>query len=131
MLLNQSWKRSYTLSQSIKYCMNQNLHISNGNFNFDSWFNAHRSDLLHNFSWTVQVNETFVNSHLKAIPRLRSFTTRGFTSCDGESFGGQTHRTFHHQFLLFSSSYEFSAHLFRLFTLRLVKVMRMWCTVAS
>ena len=46
------------------------LRISDGDFNLYSRFNAHRGDLLHNFSRTVQVDESLVNPHLESIPRL-------------------------------------------------------------
>merc|ERR1711973_328172 len=87
--------------------------ISDGDFDFNSRFDTHRSDLFHNLSRTVQINESFVNPHLKSIPGLGSFTTWCFSCCNGKGFGWQSHWSFHHQFLLFCTTNEFSAHFFQ------------------
>ena len=43
------------------------------NLNLNTWLNADRCDLLHNFLWALQINDTLVDAHLEAIPSLRAY----------------------------------------------------------
>ena len=49
-------------------------------FNFDldlhAWGNGDRSDLLHNLSWRVKVNQPLVNAHLELVPSIGTLATR-------------------------------------------------------
>lgn len=92
---------------------NNNLCISDGNFNFDSWFDADWCDLFDNFSRAVQINETFVNSHFISAPCLGTFTTRCFSGGNSQSFGWETYWSFNLQLLIFSTSDQFRANFFQ------------------
>jgi len=82
-----------------------------GDFNFDTGFDVD-DDLLDNFGWGVEVNETLVNSHLKHIPSLTTLTTRSLSRGDLKALGGQTNRTLNSEFLRLGAVNEFLADLF-------------------
>lgn len=63
----------------------QRLCICNGNFHLDTRLDADGGDLLDDLRWTVQINQTLVDPHLKAIPGFGSFTTGGFSGGDAQS----------------------------------------------
>lgn len=64
---------------------NYDLGIGNSNFNFYTWLNADGSDLLHNLRRAVQVNESFMDTHLETIPGLGAFTTRCLPGSDSQN----------------------------------------------
>lgn len=70
---------------------NYDLGIGNSNFNFYTWLNADGSDLLHNLRRAVQVNESFMDTHLETIPGLGAFTTRCLPGSDSQNLE-QNHR---------------------------------------
>lgn len=63
----------------------QHLRICDGNFHLDTRLDADGGDLLDDLRWTVQINQTLVDPHLKAIPGFGSFTTGGFSGGDAQS----------------------------------------------
>ena len=110
--------------------------LSSGNCNLD--LNASLDvddDLLHNFGRGVQtvvplalnpfvrtfgrkgnlLNQTLMNSHLKHIPSLRSFTTGCFTGSNLKNLGREADRAFNTQILNLSPFNEFGAHFLKRF----------------
>lgn len=63
----------------------QRLCICDGDFDLDTRLDADGGDLLDDLRRTVQINQTLVDPHLKAIPGLGSFTTGGFPGGDAQS----------------------------------------------
>lgn len=63
----------------------QRLCICDGDFDLDTRLDADGGDLLDDLRRTVQINQTLVDPHLKAIPGLGSFTTGGFSGGDAQS----------------------------------------------
>jgi hypothetical protein len=64
--------------------------FSDGDFNLDGRVDANAGDLAHDLRWAVQVNNALVNAHLKAIPGVGTFTTRGLTDNKVQVLGWQT-----------------------------------------
>jgi len=88
------------------------LSISNCNLNLHSRLNADGSNLLDNLWWAVQIDETLVDSHLEAIPRLGTLTTGSFPGGDTESLGWHSHWPLHLQLLVLGTTDQISANLF-------------------
>jgi hypothetical protein len=83
----------------VMYCWNH-LAIVNGHINFYTGFNRNGSNLLDNFRGCVQVNQTLVDTHFEAIPRVGTFTGGGLTGGDTQGLGRHTDRTRNMQFLV-------------------------------
>jgi len=81
-----------------------------GDFDFDTGFDVD-DDLLDNFGWGVEVNESLVDSHLEHIPGLRTFTTRSLSGSDLEALGWQTNWALDTEFLGLGAVNEFLADL--------------------
>lgn len=50
------------------------------------------SNVVDHIKGSHQINDALVDSHLKAIPRVGTLTTRGLTGSDAENLGGQANR---------------------------------------
>ena len=59
----------------------------------------------------MQVYESLVAPHLKMIPSLGTFTTRGFSRSYSQSLGGHPLRSLHFEILLLRASDQVSTHL--------------------
>ena len=70
-------------------------------------------DLLDNFRRSVQVNETLVDAHFKAIPSVGTFTGGSLTSGDHQLLGWHTNRSGDVQVLVNGTLFEVSADLFQ------------------
>ena len=70
-------------------------------------------NLFHNLGRTVQINQSFMNPHLKSVPSLRSFTTWRLPCRDPQTFGGQAYRTFYLKLLLLSTFDQITANFRR------------------
>jgi len=65
------------------------LHLSSDrNLNLDTSLNVN-DDLLNDLGWCIEINETLVDSHLEAIPGLRTFTTGCFSGGNLQGLGGE------------------------------------------
>ena len=87
--------------------------IGDGYFNFYTGFNADGCDLLDDLGWGVQINETFVDSHLETIPSLGTFSTRSLTGSDTKSLGWHTDWSFYLEVLVLSSLDQIFAYCFK------------------
>lgn len=97
----------------IRLCSAHILSVGNGDFDFHSRFDVDGCDLLHNFTWWVQINDTLVDAHLEAIPGLTTFTARCFTGSDAEHLGWPTDWTLDTELLLLCSRNQIGANLFQ------------------
>lgn len=104
-------KSQQHLTTEYQFIKKLDLSICNGDFNLDSWFNADGCDLLNNLRRAVQVYESLVDPHLKTIPSLGTFTTRGFSRSYSQSLGGHPLRSLHFEILLLRASDQVSTHL--------------------
>lgn len=58
------------------------MHLcGNGNLNLNTSLDVD-DDLLDNFSWGVEIDQSLVDSHFEHIPCLGSFTTGCLSGCD-------------------------------------------------
>ena len=87
------------------------LHVLDGDLNLYTGLDGDGSDLLHDLSRGLQVNEALVNAHLKAIPSLGTFTARGLTGGDAENLGRHADRALDLELLLLGTTDEVSADL--------------------
>lgn len=69
------------------------LCVCDGNFNLNTWFDADGGDLLDDFRWAVQINQTLVDPHLEAIPGFGAFTTGSLSGGDAQSLEGEPEGT--------------------------------------
>lgn len=74
--------------------MDVSLRIGDGYFNFDSRFDIDGGDLLDNLRWRMQIDDTFVESHLKKREIRRTSLDKTFdkkkTGINVELFGDRT-----------------------------------------
>lgn len=63
----------------------QRLCICDGDLHLHTRLDADGGDLLDDLRWTVQIDQTLVDPHLKAIPGFGSFTAGGFSGGDAQS----------------------------------------------
>lgn len=61
------------------------LCICNGDFDLYARLDADGGDLLDDFRWTVQIDQSLVDPHLEAIPGFGSFTTGSLSGGDAQS----------------------------------------------
>lgn len=54
-----------------------------------------------------------MDSHLETIPRLGTFTARGFSGSDSQCLGRHAHWSFHFQILLLCASDQVRTNLFQ------------------
>ena len=75
-------------------------------------YSVHRQgyDLLDDLGGAVQVDQTLVDAHLEAIPRLGTFSAGGLARSDTQNFGGHAHRPFDLQVLLLSAFDQICAY---------------------
>jgi len=78
----------HTTSMPLRYHPMSHL-CGNGNLDLDTSLNVD-DDLLDNLGRGVEINQTLVDSHLKHIPGLGTFTVGGLSGGDLEVLGGQT-----------------------------------------
>ena len=76
------------------------IHLSNGNFDFNSGFNGDGGDLLDNFRGRVQVDQTLVDLHFELVEGFGTVTTRRLTSGNTEGLGGKTNGTLNLELLV-------------------------------
>jgi len=81
------------------------------NLDLNARLQADASDLLDDLAGRVQVDEALVNLQLKAIPCLRTFTTRSLTSGDLEDLSGETDGAFYSELFIFRSVDEVGREL--------------------
>jgi hypothetical protein len=67
-------------------------------------------NLLYNLRRTVQINNSLVDAHLKAIPSFWTFTTRSLTCCDTEDLSWHSNRTLHTKILFLCSINQISTN---------------------
>lgn len=58
----------------------------------------------------MQIDETFVDSHLEAIPRLGTLTTGSFPGGDAKGLGWHSHWSLHLQLLVLGTTDQISAN---------------------
>jgi len=90
-----------------------NLVVSNGNFDFNSWFNGDGSDLLNDFTWGVKIDESLVNSHFVTIPGLRTFTTWSLSGGNTKNLGWETDWTLNLKLRFLGTGNKVRANLFK------------------
>jgi hypothetical protein len=90
----------------------QHLLVRNGHLHIDTWLDANVSDLSHFISRRIQIDDTFVDSHLESIPSVGTLTTWRFAGGHSQNLGGHADRTANFQVLANSTVFEFSADLF-------------------
>lgn len=88
------------------------LDILDSDLNLYTGLDGDGSDLLHNLSRGLQVDEALVNAHLKTIPSLGTFTARGLTGGDVEHLGRHADGSLDLELLLLGTTDEVSADLF-------------------
>lgn len=75
------------------------MHLSsNRDFDLDTSLNVD-DDLLDDLCRSVQINQTFVDSHLESVPGLGTFTTGCLSGGDLESLGRETDGALDAEFL--------------------------------
>ena len=62
----------------------------------------------------MQIDESFVNAHLEAIPSVGTFTRRGLAGGDFQNFCRQSDGSLAVQFLLHGTLLEIGANLFQI-----------------
>lgn len=83
-LINCSYNRRHHFS-FLSLRMFIHLCICNGNFHLHPRLDADGRDLLDDLRRTVQINQTLVDPHLKAIPGFGSFAAGGLPGGDAQS----------------------------------------------
>jgi hypothetical protein len=68
------------------------LLVLDSHLNLNSRLDGDGSDLLHDISWGVEIDDTLVDAHLEAIPGLGALTARSHTGGDAESLGWEADR---------------------------------------
>jgi len=91
----------------IKFPHAHNL-CRDSDLNLDTRLQADAGDLLNDLARRVQVNQTFVNFELVAIPSLRAFTTRSLACGDLQNLGRKTDRALDTKLLVLGSVNEIS-----------------------
>merc|ERR1719228_1174416 len=91
------------------------LGISDCHLHSHSRFDADRCNLLHDLGGAVQVDEALVDTHLEAIPGLRTFTTGGLTGGDAQNLGGHAHGSLDLQLFFAGTTDQISTHFFQNF----------------
>jgi hypothetical protein len=94
-----------SLEISLSLCRNRDLNLD-ARLNIDN-------DLLYHLSRRIQINQPLVNAHLEHIPGLAPLTTRCFSGCDLQGFGGKTDGALDTQVLGFRALEELGAHFFQ------------------
>ena len=61
--------------------------------NLDTRFNTDAGDLLHNITESMQIDQPFVDAHLKFVPSIGTLSTRGLTGGDDYPLGRETDRS--------------------------------------
>jgi len=82
---------------------------SNGDFDLDTRFEGNGSNLLDNLARGVEVDETFVDLQLEAVPGLRTFTTRSLTGGDLQDFSRESDGTLDPELLVLGTVDEVGA----------------------
>ena len=77
---------------------------SNRNLNLNTRLNVNRSNLLHNLTRRMQINQPLVNPHLITIPRLGPLTIGRLARRDFEDFGREANGALDFEILLFGTS---------------------------
>ena len=89
------------------------MHLSNGDFNFNSGFNGDGGNLLDDFRGRVQVDQTLVDLHLELVKGFGTVTTRRLTGGDAKDLGGETNGTLDLELLVFGTLNEVAGNLFK------------------
>ncbi|KAJ8523754.1 hypothetical protein ON010_g17364 [Phytophthora cinnamomi] len=85
--------------------------VGDGHLDLDTGLDRDRRDLLHDVRGGVQVDDTLVDAHLEAVPRVGTLTTRRLARGQTQNLGGETHGARHLQVLVHGATLEVSAHL--------------------
>ncbi len=72
-------------------------------------------NLLDYFRWTVQINDTLVNTHLVSVPSFGTFTAWCFACCDSQYFCWHSDWSEYFKLFFFGAFDKVSAYFFKTF----------------
>ena len=90
----QSWRLQQRVSAQDRQCC---LRVGDGDLNLYTGLDRHRRDLLDDVRGGQQVDDTLVDVHLEAVPRVCALTARRLARRDLQVLGGHAHRAGHLQ----------------------------------